>query len=412
MVTGNVDALECVLRKIGIDQSEFTVPTDFGGTGRVQLFINNGADISGRAPSVSQLVSNASRLAEYDMVLFACQGFDSNQASGDLGRVLSYANAGGRVFATHYSYNWLDTNAPFSGTANWAIGGANPPDPLTAVVDQSFPRGMAFAQWLQIVGASAAAGQVSLNQTRHDFNGVVSPSTGWLYSSRNTSQYLHYTFNTPVGSPSADQCGRVLFSDFHVTNANSTSGYTFPSECNNTPMTAQEKVLEFMLFDLASCVAPTSGVTCATGETVCHTQCCAAGQSCMTTSTGAVCFQPYPATATFAQTVDASASCGAGEQVSWNNLVFVANAPAGTSIDITFYTAATSAGLATATGIPLGTYPATTSPIDLAAALTIARQSHNLPFAKVVFTLHSDSTHTLAPVLDAYQVNFNCAQST
>src|SRR5207248_1279870 len=34
-------------------------------------------------------------------------------------------------------------------------------------------------------------------------------------------------------------------------------GGTFPSECQpNAPMTPQEKVLEFMLFDLASCVAP------------------------------------------------------------------------------------------------------------------------------------------------------------
>ena len=40
MVTGNVDALECVLRKIGIDNSEFTTPA---GGGRVQLFVANGA---------------------------------------------------------------------------------------------------------------------------------------------------------------------------------------------------------------------------------------------------------------------------------------------------------------------------------------------------------------------------------
>jgi hypothetical protein len=30
----------------------------------------------------------------------------------------------------------------------------------------------------------------------------------------------------------------------------------FPGECDNTPMTAQETILEFMLFDLTACVQP------------------------------------------------------------------------------------------------------------------------------------------------------------
>src|SRR6185295_19032940 len=63
----------------------------------------------------------------------------------------------------------------------------------------------------------------------------------------------HYTFDTPVGKPPAAQCGRVLFSDFHVTDAKNQSGLRFPKECNDLPLTPQEKVLEFMLLDLASC---------------------------------------------------------------------------------------------------------------------------------------------------------------
>ena len=39
MVTGDVDALECVLRKIGVDDAEFTTPA---GGGRIQFYVANG----------------------------------------------------------------------------------------------------------------------------------------------------------------------------------------------------------------------------------------------------------------------------------------------------------------------------------------------------------------------------------
>ncbi len=152
--------------------------------------------------------------------------------------------------------------------------------------------------------------------------------TGSDYSG--TQVPLHFTFNTPVNlvqdltaDPPVVQCGRVLFSDFHVQDA-SEQGKTFPEQCgkacntaadctgacNNNkcpwgsacttsadcastcskdgrcldPMNAQEKLLEFMIFDLGSCVPPP--VTCKPADT------CPDGQDCGYAPDGAVGWSP------------------------------------------------------------------------------------------------------------------------
>jgi hypothetical protein len=63
----------------------------------------------------------------------------------------------------------------------------------------------------------------------------------------------HFTFNTPVGATT--QCGHAIYSDFHVSNVTAAQNVAFPKEC--VPgFSPQEKILEYMLFDLASCVQP------------------------------------------------------------------------------------------------------------------------------------------------------------
>ncbi|MEO8846183.1 MAG: hypothetical protein ABI591_04895 [Kofleriaceae bacterium] len=285
--TGDVDTLHCVLRKIGIADTEFTNPS---GTGRVRFYVDNGAKINASTPAASTLYGSQTELAKYDMTLFECVGSQVAKAAADQTRLINYANAGGRVFATHYSYVWLTNSTgtaasntapkPFFQTAGWMVN-QNSAAAATGYVDQTLQgdpgtqaRRVAFAQWLQLVGASSTLGQILVNVVREDFNSVSAlpataagtPAQQWLYSSGTPfSAPLHYTFDTPVAyAPDAaptTQCGRVLYSDFHVSDAVS-GGATFPTECTTGTMTAQEKTLEFMLFDLASCVGPPPPVTC------------------------------------------------------------------------------------------------------------------------------------------------------
>ncbi len=269
--TGAVDALECVMRKIGVDDAEFTAPA---GTGRIHLYMgltdhnskyhttnvwaSGGAKATG-SPLEDQLWSSQAALNKYDMVLFPCQADEADptlRSAAAHQNLVNYANAGGRVFATHFSYIWLFQTAPFSLTTQWQVVQPTPVD-QTGFVNTAFPKGQALAQWLVSVGASTTLGQIPLQVIRHDYNSVIAPSQSWM-SINNPNASVHYTFNTPVGVPAAQQCGRVLFDDFHVENTSfaPTVGKIFPGECVAGAMTPQEKLLEFMIFDLGSCVTP------------------------------------------------------------------------------------------------------------------------------------------------------------
>jgi hypothetical protein len=201
------------------------------------------------------LWSDPSTLALYDQIVLPCEGAPNPKGAAYQQNLIAYANAGGRIFTTHYGYVWLYDDAPFSQTAMWSPGGGGTTT-QDAFVDLATPTAMTFQAWLQIVGAltGAAKTTLTLQQTRSDFTAVVPPSEELLYTNAPIPlQPLLYDFYTPVGQPLAQQCGRVFYSDFHVVDANNT-GSTFPAECSAAPMTAQEKALEFLLFNLGSCV--------------------------------------------------------------------------------------------------------------------------------------------------------------
>jgi hypothetical protein len=218
----------------------------------------SGVSYDNKTPKESVLWASAANLEQYDQVLLACQGGADTRTAKALAAMETYANLGGRVYATHYSYDWIFTNDTWKTTADWTQADQPniPPNTVTATVDQGFVDGQAFAQWLVFAGASAIVGQVPISVSRHDvFPPFANGGEEWLYAQQpDTDTPLHYTFDTPVGTAAAQQCGRVLYSDFHVTDSQTTSSTRYPNECSTGKMTAQEKVLEFNIFNLASCI--------------------------------------------------------------------------------------------------------------------------------------------------------------
>jgi hypothetical protein len=278
VTTGGADALECLIRRIGIADSEFTSD---GGTGRVHLYAGgdgtNSFATGGAFAPATTLWSNPAKLALYDLVVLSCEGstsqFMAQKPQTSIDNIANYANGGGRLFLSHLHFYWLQRRMPdFSGTAAY-IGNLPPPPPGVALtVNQTFPKGMALAQWLNLpaVNASPTLGQITVNGPEHSVTSVNPPTTEWIYlpsnpndgsQRRRSSQYL--SFNTPVGAPEAMQCGRAVFTDIHIKASvgstggdDSDPGKPFPGGCKTNEMSPQGKALAFLLFDLSACVQP------------------------------------------------------------------------------------------------------------------------------------------------------------
>jgi hypothetical protein len=272
--TGAVDSIECVLLKMGVDQAEFTPDT---GAGRIHLYSTAsdysaankdgaGASLGATTPGEAALMGAGGTFMDYDQILLPCWGARFTKTAAELSNLVTYANSGGHFFATHFSYSWLYKNNPFNTTAQWNVdhSSVNGPDPFTVQVPPTNPEGTVFTNWLHLVGAMPTPPTVEISFPRHDVNMVLLQSTDWIQGADPTDKtpmLLHYTFDTPVGQ--TNQCGHVIYSDFHVANTASSPATVFPAECDAAPLTAQEKILEFMIWDLASCVpGPPTPPTC------------------------------------------------------------------------------------------------------------------------------------------------------
>jgi hypothetical protein len=252
VATGKWDPLECLLRKIGIDDSEFTAPT---GKGRVHLYAYDGLVLGSPIPKGDALTGSLPALARYDLVLLPCDSLDPKPKPA-MKNLADYTAMGGRIFMTDWSWSWMQDGGPFQSVAMYREDLPELGSKFGVLVDQSFPKGKAMARWLNEVKAAGAAGQVTVE----DFANGISwyrelnpPAQRWLYTDVPQVSEV-FSFNTPVGAPPAEQCGRVVYSGFHIDAR--PSGTTFPMACPPGELTPQEKVLEFMLFDVASCVQP------------------------------------------------------------------------------------------------------------------------------------------------------------
>jgi len=280
IATGGSDAVECLVRSVGLDENEFT---NDSGAGRIQLFqgyrasptiMTGGASSALRA--VDQLWATVTSMRKYDVVLMACEG-DSGQSesrtAAQYAAVRGYGDIGGRIFGSHYHNNWIrsedgEPNQGYMQVVRFASGahGLDNPVPFPLMIDTSFPKGAAFRDWLVAVGATPTPGTILINDGEHTVDAVIPPlAQQWIYgqdTSRSPTKPVveYFSLTTPVGS--ANVCGRMVFSDVHVSQGGGTNAAVpFPTRCGAIPteLSPQQKALEFMLFDLSSCAQIETG---------------------------------------------------------------------------------------------------------------------------------------------------------
>ncbi len=270
LTTGEADALECLIRKLGIDDSEITTPD---GSGKFHFFAGHGgadrfaSTMNGGAafPPASSVWGNVDTLKPYDVVLLSCEGAEYPEEKGsDAFKAMgAYTTLGGRMFASHWHQVWLKSG-PYPSIAQYTT--QSDIGDITAKVVTSFPKGQALSEWLVEVKGSSTPGQIDLVNAQHTIvkeNPMYAKA--WLTAATSPLASVQYlSANTPVDVTSDKQCGRIVLSDLHVAGGvadgrgidTSSPSYPFPTGCVTSSLTPQEKVLAFMLFDITACTIP------------------------------------------------------------------------------------------------------------------------------------------------------------
>lgn len=327
IAAGAGDRVQCLLRRMGVDASEFTNPD---GPGSVNLYNQPsavGADPSGRYdtsfnsgaafPDATTFWSDINQLGKYDLVVLACGG---NPAATDPTRtvpnpitdaakaaMVKYLSSGGRVLGEHYHSAWIRSYPPKSGQtgsgvpsplgadiASWypyldltdpASSAVAAGSTVVAAVDTSFAKGRDFASWLVAAGASSTLGSFPLKgdvkRTAIDELSSVPSAQRWIYQPTSTAdlqgaaEFTHFmSFNLTSGGQLVDRrstdssnlCGRFVYTGLHVDSSDTsthgsdladdaTKALPFPTCCAAGDLNPQEKAIEFMLFDLSSCLS-------------------------------------------------------------------------------------------------------------------------------------------------------------
>jgi hypothetical protein len=362
------------------------------------------------------------------------------------------SDAGGFV-----PYGWV----PYFNVAYWT------PDPLYVAPTQGYPdntfsRGATFQQWLVGTGVTppwtVTAPQYDVYETLPGVAGITGNVSRFAYSSSTgnfdasvpasaggPNSVIDFTFDIDAGASqgAAGVAGRVMYTDMHLSEQTqllyvdgggltiSSGSYTVPvfnptytlyggaHECllPEAGLNAQERVAEYLFFDLGACTGSGLGVAQPKGSVPYFTTETYTLDLCMApsgTPTGSGC---------------PNTCAAANSSVTWRDFDWTAIIPSeadggawtpdsglGPSIQFAFQSAGYESDLGTgdagATATPIYTLPQdTTSGSYFKDVSTLFGPHGSQTWIRIYMTLSPDTSHSIAPTLTNYRQQFDCISS-
>ncbi|MEZ4399846.1 MAG: carboxypeptidase-like regulatory domain-containing protein [Kofleriaceae bacterium] len=287
VAVGNYDSVQDILGKIGLG----AVDADGGfvsTASEVDVYTNGGTDLGLALGTLAQLVRDPARLRSYHIVFIPCAGTANAAALREpqvLRNLRDYVAAGGKLYVTDWSGEWMDNVWPGPIELGAAQTGGRTDTPTTAydpATDQWDPQqfGDADGDFYEVTDGEATdpalaawlGGQVGPRGDTGGDVGPIDPRRFAVYDNWNWIAAL-----TPIqvgvepgGAPVFDQphpwvsgsgapaagpgkrpltvtfhppgCGRVLFSSYH----------TAPG--THRGLLPQERVLLYLILELGTCV--------------------------------------------------------------------------------------------------------------------------------------------------------------
>jgi len=257
---GDYDKMECVLRKIGLEDNA------------IDLYENAELNKSpAQLTPFSTLVNDLARMKTYNIIFINCTQpvFEGELKKPTVRQnIAEYIQAGGRFYVTDWSYAWIEQVEALSPSVDFEPGpsGAAPEAPDAAKIGGDGLRVTAtlkdpqLVEWLGQFPGATQNGQSLIEHFVGDWVMMSSASKDvkvWVEGQVKSGdgavsgvRPLTVTFNFK-------NCGKVLFTSYHTEGREGELfPLPFPGYCGTGAPSPQDRILEYLIFDIASCVKP------------------------------------------------------------------------------------------------------------------------------------------------------------